>query len=82
MTWAGERFGYGKMVEIEHSDGYRTRYAHAQATTVQVGQMVTKGQEVAIMGNTGRSTGPHVHYEVLKNGQQIDPMMFVNRRIQ
>jgi murein DD-endopeptidase MepM/ murein hydrolase activator NlpD len=44
--------------------------------------MVTKGQEVAIMGNTGRSTGPHVHYEVLKNGQQIDPMMFVNRRIQ
>lgn len=82
VTWAGERFGYGKMVEIEHSDGYRTRYAHAQATTVQVGQMVTKGQEVAIMGNTGRSTGPHVHYEVLKNGQQIDPMMFVNRRIQ
>lgn len=82
MTWAGERFGYGKMVEIEHSDGYRTRYAHAQETTVQVGQMVTKGQEVAIMGNTGRSTGPHVHYEVLKNGQQIDPMMFVNRRIQ
>lgn len=82
VTWAGERFGYGKMVEIEHSDGYRTRYAHAQETTVQVGQMVTKGQEVAIMGNTGRSTGPHVHYEVLKNGQQIDPMMFVNRRIQ
>jgi len=82
VTWAGERFGYGLMVEVEHSEGYRTRYAHARAVTVQVGQMVSKGEQVAVMGNTGRSTGPHVHYEVLKDGQQIDPMLFVNRRIQ
>ncbi|MFC4656094.1 MULTISPECIES: M23 family metallopeptidase [Rheinheimera] len=82
VTWAGERFGYGLMVEIEHSDGYRTRYAHAKSVTVQIGQVVSKGEQVAEMGNTGRSTGPHVHYEVLKNGQQIDPMLFVNRRIQ
>lgn len=82
VTWAGERFGYGLLVEVEHSDGYRTRYAHAKEVSVQIGQMVSKGDQVAVMGSTGRSTGPHVHYEVLRNGQHIDPMTFVNRRIQ
>lgn len=82
VTWAGERFGYGKMVEVEHAGGYRTRYAHAKSVKVQVGQLVTKGQQVATLGNTGRSTGPHVHYEVLKNGAHIDPMIFVNYRAQ
>jgi murein DD-endopeptidase MepM/ murein hydrolase activator NlpD len=80
VTWAGERFGYGLMVEIEHADGYRSRYAHAKAVNTEIGQLVSKGQQVATLGNTGRSTGPHVHYEVLKDGQQIDPMLFVNRR--
>jgi len=77
VTWAGERFGYGRMVEIEHAGGYRTRYAHAKAVSVQIGQLVDKGQQVATLGNTGRSTGPHVHYEVLKNGKQINPQAFI-----
>jgi len=80
VTWAGERFGYGLMVEIEHADGFRTRYAHAKRVDTEIGQLVKKGEQIATLGNTGRSTGPHVHYEVLKNGQQIDPMIFVNRR--
>jgi len=65
------------MVEVEHSGGYRTRYAHAKAVNVQIGQLVDKGQQVATLGNTGRSTGPHVHYEVLKNGKQINPQAFI-----
>jgi murein DD-endopeptidase MepM/ murein hydrolase activator NlpD len=77
VTWAGERFGYGRMVEVEHAGGYRTRYAHAKAVNVQIGQLVDKGQQVATLGNTGRSTGPHVHYEVLKNGKQINPQAFI-----
>jgi murein DD-endopeptidase MepM/ murein hydrolase activator NlpD len=77
VVWAGERLGYGRMVEVEHAGGYRTRYAHAKAVTVQIGQLVDKGQQVATLGNTGRSTGPHVHYEVLKNGQQINPQAFI-----
>ena len=77
VTWAGERFGYGRMVEIEHAGGYRTRYAHAKAVNVQIGQLVDKGQQVATLGNTGRSTGPHVHYEVLRNGKQINPQAFI-----
>ncbi len=84
VTWSGERFGYGRMVEIEHAGGYRTRYAHAKAVNVQIGQLVDKGQQVAVLGNTGRSTGPHVHYEVLKNGKQINPQAFIgplNNRI-
>lgn len=77
VTWAGERFGYGRMVEIEHAGGYRTRYAHAKSVSVQIGQLVDKGQQVATIGNTGRSTGPHVHYEVLKNGKQVNPQAFI-----
>jgi murein DD-endopeptidase MepM/ murein hydrolase activator NlpD len=80
VTWAGERFGYGLMVEIEHADGYRSRYGHAKSVNTEIGSLVSKGQQIATLGNTGRSTGPHVHYEVLKDGQQIDPMLFVNRR--
>ncbi len=80
VTWAGEKSGYGDMVEIEHPGGYRTRYGHSDRIDVVVGQMVNKGQQVATIGNSGRSTGPHVHYEVLKNGRQVDPISFVNNR--
>jgi murein DD-endopeptidase MepM/ murein hydrolase activator NlpD len=80
VTWAGEKSGYGEMVEIEHPGGYRTRYGHSDRIDVVVGQMVNKGQQVATIGNSGRSTGPHVHYEVLKNGRQVDPISFVNIR--
>jgi murein DD-endopeptidase MepM/ murein hydrolase activator NlpD len=79
VTWAGERSGFGKLVEINHGDGYITRYAHNQRTLVAVGQMVKRGEAVALMGSTGRSTGPHVHFEVLRNGRQVNPLSFVGR---
>ncbi len=79
VIWAGERSGFGKLVEINHGDGYITRYAHNQRTLVSVGQMVKRGEAVALMGSTGRSTGPHVHFEVLRNGRQVDPLSFVRR---
>jgi murein DD-endopeptidase MepM/ murein hydrolase activator NlpD len=79
VTWAGERTGYGNLIEINHGDGYITRYAHNEKTLVSVGQTVTRGEAVALMGSTGRSTGPHVHFEVLRNGRQVDPLSFVGR---
>ncbi len=77
VTYAKDRFGYGKTVEINHGNGYVTRYAHNQKTLVQPGDTVQKGQPIALMGSTGRSTGPHVHFEVLKNGRAVNPMSFV-----
>jgi murein DD-endopeptidase MepM/ murein hydrolase activator NlpD len=77
VTWAGERSGYGRLVEINHGDGFVTRYAHNARTLVTVGQTVKRGEPVALMGSTGRSTGPHVHFEVLRNGRQVNPLSFV-----
>jgi murein DD-endopeptidase MepM/ murein hydrolase activator NlpD len=79
VTWSGSRYGYGNLVEIDHGNGLRTRYGHNAELIVAVGDVVTKGQGIALVGNTGRSTGAHVHYEVLKNGQQIDPLPFIYR---
>jgi murein DD-endopeptidase MepM/ murein hydrolase activator NlpD len=79
VTWAGERSGFGTLVEINHGNGYMTRYGHNQTALVKVGQTVTRGQQIALMGSTGHSTGPHVHFEVLHNGTQIDPLIFVKR---
>jgi len=81
VTWAGERWGYGELIEIDHGGGLKTRYGHNDHILVEVGDVVTRGQHIAEMGNTGRSTGPHVHYEVLRNGQQIDPNQFVYRKL-
>lgn len=77
VTYAGQRTGYGNVVEINHGDGLVTRYAHARAVVVKTGDMVSKDQLVAYMGSTGRSTGTHLHYEVLRNGKQIDPASFI-----
>ena len=77
VTWSGERFGYGNLVEINHGNGFVTRYGHNQQNLVRVGDTVKKGQKIAEMGSTGRSTGPHVHFEVLQNGRQINPLKFV-----
>ncbi|HEX4618659.1 MAG TPA: M23 family metallopeptidase [Steroidobacteraceae bacterium] len=79
VTWAGERSGYGKLIEINHGDGYSTRYAHNQRALVSVGETVKRGEPIALMGSTGHSTGPHVHFEVLRNGRQVDPLSFIGR---
>ncbi|HXS31190.1 MAG TPA: M23 family metallopeptidase, partial [Steroidobacteraceae bacterium] len=67
----------GNLIEINHGNGYVTRYGHNQRLLVAVGDTVVRGQPVALMGSTGRSTGPHVHFEVLRNGRQVNPLSFV-----
>jgi murein DD-endopeptidase MepM/ murein hydrolase activator NlpD len=79
VTWSGDRNGYGKMVEINHSDGYITRYAHNQENIAHLGAIVQKGDVIAQMGSSGRSTGPHVHFEVFKNGRTVDPASYIHR---
>ncbi len=77
VTFAGEKSGYGKVVDINHGNGYTTRYAHNSKLLVSVGDTVEKGFQVAEIGTSGRSTGPHVHFEVMKNGRQVNPMKFI-----
>ena len=78
VTWSGRYQAYGNLVEISHGNGYVTRYAHNKENLVNVGERVEKGQVVAVMGSTGRSTGPHVHFEVLKDGRHIDPRSYIS----
>lgn len=77
VTWSGDRYGYGVMVEINHGNGYSTRYAHNSENHVAVGDEVRKGQIVALMGETGRATGPNLHFEVLQNGRRVNPVNFI-----
>lgn len=79
VAWVGERAGYGKLIEINHGNGYTTRYGHNQEHLVKEGDKVRKGQQIALMGSTGRSTGPHVHFEVLHDGKQVNPAKFTAR---
>jgi murein DD-endopeptidase MepM/ murein hydrolase activator NlpD len=79
VVFAGRRKGYGRMIEIDHGGGYVTRYGHHDTLLVEAGDLVKKGQVIARMGSTGRSTGPHVHLEVLKDGRQVDPARYVAR---
>ncbi len=79
VTWSAERYGYGDMVEINHGGGYITRYAHNKENLVKVGEIVKKGQVIAKMGSSGRSTGPHVHFEVYKHGRPVDPAAYIHR---
>lgn len=79
VTWSADRYGYGNLIEINHGNGYVTRYAHCKELLVNVGDVVKKGDVVALMGSTGRSTGPHVHFEVLHRGKSVDPAKFINR---
>lgn len=80
VTHAGKRYGYGLMVEITHGDGYVTRYGHHAEILVSVGDVVKPREVIGKMGSSGRSTGPHVHFEVLKNGRHVDPSRYVARR--
>lgn len=77
VIWSGERSGYGNLIEIDHGNGYTTRYGHNEKNLVKVGDRVTKGQKIALMGSTGRSTGPHVHFEVLQDGHQVNPEKYI-----
>ncbi len=77
VTWSADRYGYGVMVEINHGNGYATRYAHNSENLVAVGDEVKKGQVIALMGETGRATGPNLHFEVVKNGRRVNPVNFI-----
>lgn len=79
VTWAGEHMGYGNLVEINHGNGLVTRYGHNSKVLVKAGETVQKGQVLALVGSTGHSTGPHVHFEVLRDGTAVDPMAFINQ---
>jgi len=81
VTWSGERYSYGEMVEINHGGGYQTRYAHNAENLVKVGEVIKKGQIIAHMGSSGRSTGPHVHFEVFKHGKPVDPARYIYRKL-
>lgn len=76
VTYSGKRHGYGSLVEINHGKGYATRYGHNSEIMVKVGDTVKKGQIISKMGSTGRSTGPHVHFEVLFNGKAVNPIKY------
>jgi murein DD-endopeptidase MepM/ murein hydrolase activator NlpD len=79
VTWAGRDAGYGNIVEISHGDDLVTRYAHNKQNLVAPGDVVRKGDTIALMGSSGRATGSHVHYEVYKNGRSVDPSSYVAR---
>ncbi len=79
VSFAGRDRHYGKLVEITHGNGYLTRYAHNSTLLVKPGQTVRRGDALALMGSTGRSTGTHLHFEVLRDGRHVNPMSFVRR---
>ncbi len=80
VSMAEHSAAYGNIVKVEHGSGLETRYAHASKLLVRVGERVTKGQAVALVGSTGRSTGPHLHYEIRYNGNSLDPRQYLQNR--
>lgn len=77
VTFAGWRMGYGNLVEIKHENGFTTRYGHLYKSIVKEGKQVSAGELVALLGNTGRSTGPHLHFEVRRNDNPLNPYAFI-----
>jgi murein DD-endopeptidase MepM/ murein hydrolase activator NlpD len=77
VTFSGEKAGFGKFVQVDHGYGIETIYAHNQSLRVKAGQKVKRGNLLAAVGNTGHSTGPHLHYEVRVNGIAVDPLYFI-----
>lgn len=77
VSFAGRQSGYGNLVKIKHEFGIETRYAHLSSIDVKVGERVSRGDRIGGMGNTGRSTGTHLHYEVRIDGQPVDPMTYI-----
>ena len=80
VSFSGQRSGYGKVVEVDHGNGYVTRYAHNSRLIVQVGDLVRSGQQIAKAGSTGRSTGAHVHFEVWQDGRVLNPRKFLGEQ--
>ena len=78
VQFSGKRSGYGNLVEVNHGNGYVTRYGHNLKNMVSVGQTIKKGEVIAKMGTTGRSTGPHVHFEVMVNDRAVDPKKYIH----
>jgi len=79
VTRAERQNGFGNMIEIKHVEGYSTLYAHNKKNLVAVGDVVKKGQQIAMLGSTGRSTGPHVHFEVRKDGKYVNPKKYIKK---
>jgi len=79
VSHAGPDGGYGRLIEITHGNGYVTRYAHNAKLLVEPGKTVKRGDPIALMGSTGRSTGTHLHFEVLRDGRPVNPLSFVRR---
>lgn len=77
VTWAGKSGGYGNLVEVDHGSGYVTRYGHNKEIVVKTGDLVKQNDVIAKMGSTGRSTGPHVHFEVLRHGKKVNPRKYL-----
>jgi murein DD-endopeptidase MepM/ murein hydrolase activator NlpD len=80
VTRAGWATGYGKVIEIDHGNGFKTKYGHLNKIYVNKGQQVAQNEAIGEVGNTGRSTGPHLHYEVLYNGVPLNPMVFIKAK--
>ncbi|MDZ4121672.1 MAG: M23 family metallopeptidase, partial [Candidatus Cloacimonadaceae bacterium] len=79
VSYTGYESDYGKLRKISHEGGYETRYGHLYNFQVRAGDMVKRGQIIALMGNTGVTTGPHLHYEILVNGTKVNPSGYLNR---
>lgn len=80
VIWSGHRGNYGRLIEIDHGEGYMTRYAHLSNLSVTIGQKVNKGDAIGIMGKTGRATSEHLHFEVLKKGRKVNPWPFLTKK--
>lgn len=79
VSFVGRKGGYGNVIEVDHGDGLVSRYAHLNKTLVEAGAVVGKADQIALMGSTGRSTGPHLHLELLEEGERIDPQVYLGK---
>lgn len=82
VTYSGWASGYGNFISIDHGGGYASRYGHASALLVRSGQSVKKGQLIALVGSTGHSTGPHLHFELVNKGKHQNPLALINKTVQ
>ena len=78
VEFAGRKGGYGNLIIIRHADNYETYYGHLSVISVQVGETVRRGEKIGLMGSTGKSTGPHLHFEVRKDGKVRNPLFFLS----